>query len=137
MRPTAPIAAAAPPPVAATSTAPTTKPDDWVSVGLPAGFNTDPANLYRAQQQPGVYNYNGVYMPKDLSQTNVLKYSTAQGTPGQSLTGDIENQPRMRRQLYEFNMNAYGNPYGPQGAGAGPAWWEGQPSWLMGSTGGG
>ncbi len=136
MRPTAPIAAAAPPPAAA-STTPTTKPDDWVSVGMPAGFNTDVNNLYRAQQQPGVYNYNGVYMPKDISQINAWKYSTAQGT-GQPLTGaDAENQPRMRRQLYEFNMNAYGNPYGPQGAGSGPAWWEGQPSWLMGSTGGG
>ena len=132
------IAGAAPVPAG-----PATQPDDWVSVGLPAGFNADASNLYAAQQQPGAYNYNGVYTPRNLSQSNVMQYSPGQGpqqpnamAPGTTLAGaDVENQPRMRRQLYDFNMNAYGNPYGPQ-SNAGTPWWQGPPSFLTGGSGG-
>ena len=118
---------------------PTTKPDDWVSVGtMPDSFHANQANLSAAQlAKPGEYNFNGVYAPKNLSQTNSLQYSS-QGpqqpnpmAPGTTLTGaDADNQPRMRRQLYDFNMNAYGNPFGPGGGAAGAArpWWEAQPS---------
>ena len=111
------------------------KASEWVSVNLPDSFHANQSNLFAAQQQPGTYNYGGVYTPKNLSQTNMADFygqgATRSGfAPGTTLTGaDAENQPRMRRALYDFNMQAYGNPYGPGGGGQGQlAWWMGQPS---------
>ncbi len=121
------------------------KGEEWVSVQMPDAFHANASNLYAAQQQPGTYNFGGVYAPKGISQTNAPQYSS-QGpqqpgalAPGSTLTGaDAENQPRMRRALYDFNMSAYGNPYGPGGGSAGAArpWWEAQPgSFFMGGGG--
>ena len=34
---------------------------------------------------------------------------------GDTISGDASAYPRMRRELYDFNMRVYGSPYGPQG----------------------
>jgi hypothetical protein len=102
-------------------------------------------------QNKGASQYNGINLPQGLDMWNVYGYSdpsqqyaTPQGStaalPQGMKAGDVVSAdkrgtlPTMTRALYDFNMRAYGNPYGPQGNPQ-RVLGENQQSWLM--SGGG
>jgi len=62
----------------------------------------------------------GPYIDPRMDPYYAASWDKSQGsslTPGQVLTPEQQAaQPHMSKALYDFNMNAYGNPYGPQQA---------------------
>lgn len=124
--PDAPAAAAeAPAPAPAAPTGPAADP--WVFTYLPQSWGageTYPNNP--------TYNYNGFYAPSTMqggyaapfTDPNIAqtvstltaggRYNYGGVKPGDVLTDEsAAGFPRMRKSLYDFNMGAYGNPYGP------------------------
>jgi hypothetical protein len=59
----------------------------------------------------------GPYVDPRLDPYYAASWDKSQGsslTPGTVLTPEQEaSTPHMSKALYDFNMNAYGNPYGP------------------------